>query len=97
MLNLSNVVKTAVVVLSGVSLSLSAQVTTVKEPLPLDGKNWRNVSEQSGFHCLQASGKKTPSAQTKFKVAADCDNLYIDILCHEKQMDKLRRSKDASK
>ena len=97
MLNPSNAARMAAVLLSGVFLSLSAQVTTVKEPLPLDGKDWRDVPEQSGFHCLQASGKKTPSAQTKFKVAADRDNLYIDILCHEKQMNRLRRSKDASK
>ena len=94
----SDAVKMAAVVLSGVSLSLSAlQVTILKEPLALDGKDWRNVSGQGDFRCLQASGRKMPSAQTRFKIAADRDNLYIDVLCQENQMDKLRRSRDISK
>ena len=83
--------------LSGISLAVSAQVTIVKEPLPLNGSSWQNIPEQTDFQCLQASGKSKPDAQTKFKIAADADNLYINIICYEKQMDKLRKSKDLSK
>ena len=88
-------------ILFGVFLTLAAQVQMVNEQLPLDGSIsgnvWQEIPEQTDFRCLQASGKERPSAQTGFKVAADWDNLYINILCHESQMEKLRRSADLSK
>jgi len=86
--------------LVGLGLTLSAQVKLVDKPLPLDGRpdgpGWNEVQEQTGFRCVQSSGKAEPSAQTSFKVAADADSLYVSILCHENQMDKLRKSGSVS-
>ena len=96
-----NLIRSAVMALTSVFwLALSAQVKPVNEPIPLDGSYskgvWQEVPEQSGFVPLKASGKARPDAQTAFKVAADADNLYLNIRCHENQMDKLRKSGSAS-
>ena len=96
MFHFSNVIGMTVGILSGISLTLCAQVQMVKEPLPLDGiltgNGWLDVPVQTDFHCLQSSGKTSPAAQTEFRVAADPDNLYLSILCRENEMDKLRKS-----
>lgn len=96
MFHFSKIARMASGMLSAISLTLSAQVQMVKEPLPLDGgltgNGWQAVPVQTDFRCLQSSGKDRPEAQTEFRVAADADNLYISILCHESQMEKLRKS-----
>ena len=101
MFKFANAVRTMTGLLLAISLPLSAQVQLVKEPLPLDGtligNGWEAVPEQTDFRCLQASGKESPAVQTGFKVAADSDNLYLSILCHENQMEKLRKTADLSK
>ena len=80
------------------SLTLSAQVKLVNEPVPLDGGFsegiWADVPEQGAFVCLKGAGKTEPAAQTSFKVAADRDHLYLNILCHEDKMDKLKKPDD---
>ncbi|MBR4666051.1 MAG: hypothetical protein IKO93_19455 [Lentisphaeria bacterium] len=80
------------------SLSLSAQVKQVKQPIAFDGSFsqgiWQTVPEQSGFVPLKASGKTRPDAQTAFKIAADADNLYLNIRCYEKRMDELKKTAD---
>ena len=81
-------------------LALSAQVKQVNEPIPLDGSFskgiWQEVPEQSGFVPLKASGKTKPDAQTAFKVAADADNIFLNIRCHENRMEKLKKSENAA-
>ena len=88
-------------VMSGVvflSLTLSAQVKLVNQSLPLDGNFsngiWQDVPEQTSFVPLKSSGKTKPGAQTAFKVAADKDNLYLNILCYENRMKELKKMDD---
>ena len=92
----SNAARTAAGLLSGISLTVCAQIQMVKDPLPPDGSltgnGWQKVPVQTDFRCLQSSGKSKPAAQTEFRAAADPDNLYLSILCHEPEMDKLRKS-----
>ena len=94
-----NFIRSAVMTLTAVfGLSLSAQVKQVKQPIPLNGDFsqgvWQEVPEQSGFVPLKASGKTRPDAQTAFKIAADADNLYLNIRCYEKRMDELKKTAD---
>ena len=92
--------KTAATLLFCAALTLSAQVKIIDSALPLDGEftenGWRDIPAQSDFTQPKASGKKLPAAQTSFKIAADKNNLYMKILCHEPKMDKLKRSPSAN-
>jgi len=88
---------TAVWLLSG--LTLSAQVKRVNGPLAFDGGFaqgvWKDVPEQTDFSFLKAGGgEAAPGAQTSFKIAADADNLYLNIRCHEPEMPKLRKTEN---
>ncbi|MBR4665308.1 MAG: hypothetical protein IKO93_15690 [Lentisphaeria bacterium] len=78
------------------SLTLSAQVKLVNKPIPLDGDFskgvWKDIPEQSAFVLLKASGKTNPGAQTAFKVAADADNIYLNIRCYEQRMNELKKT-----
>ena len=82
------------------SLTLSAQVKVVNGPIPLDGNFskgvWQDVPEQSGFALLKRTGKTNPGTQTAFKVAADADNLYLNIRCYENRMDELKKTDNPS-
>ena len=87
----------SVIALSAIlGLTLSAQVKLVNGPIPLDGGYsegvWKDVPEQTPFILLKRMGKTQPDAQTAFKVAADADNLYLNIRCSEKLMGKLKKT-----
>ena len=79
-------------------LTVSAQVKQLDGPIQLDGNFsngvWQEISEQSGFVPLKASGKTRPDAQTAFKIAADADNLYLNIRCYENRMNELKKTAD---
>ena len=94
-------IRSAIMILTAVfGLTLSAQVKQVKQPIAFDGSFsqgiWQTVPEQSGFVPLKASGKTRPDAQTAFKVAADADNLYLNIRCHENRMEKLKKTENSA-
>ena len=78
------------------SLTLFAQVRVVNQPIPLNGDFskgvWQDVPEQSAFVLLKKTGKTNPGAQTAFKVAADADNLYLNIRCYEPRMNELKKT-----
>ena len=89
----------SVIALSAIlGLTLSAQVKLVNGPIPLDGGYsegvWKDVPEQTPFILLKRMGKTQPDAQTAFKVAADADNLYLNIRCSEKLMGKLKKTEN---
>jgi|GEM_PF-506777 len=89
------------IIIFAAALSLSAQLTIVNAPLPLDGKltgnGWENVPEQTGFHVVRATGRTKPDAETSFRAAADADNLYFSILCRENRMEKLLKADSMSR
>ena len=81
---------------AALSLTLSAQVKVMNQPIPLNGDYsqgvWQDVPERSSFVLLKRSGKTNPGAQTAFKVVADANNLYLNIRCYENLMNKLRKT-----
>ena len=85
-----------ILTLEGHLLTLSAQVKVVNQPIPLNGDFskgvWQDVPEQSAFVLLKKTGKTNPGAQTAFKVAADADNLYLNIRCYEPRMNELKKT-----
>ena len=92
-----NSIRSAVMGLAAaLSLTLSAQVKMMNQPIPPNGDFsqgfWQDVPEQSGFVPLKSSGKTKPGAQTAFKVAADADNVYLNIRCYEPKMNELKKT-----
>lgn len=89
--------KIIIILLTIVTFPLFGNVTIVNRELPLDGKVWNNIPLRGNFKYLAASGKSTPKAQTSFQVAASATSLYINVICKEDNMAKLRKSQDLSK
>ena len=56
----------------------------------LDEPDWQKAPEATGFHLLAARRSSRPKAQTRFRILADGEAIYVGVVCAEPMMPTLK-------